>query len=45
MKVLQIANDFHGTKVHSNLFKLLDQKGIEQIVFNPLKDYKYAGEN
>lgn len=45
MRVLQIANDFCHTKVHKNLFMNLDHLGIEQVVFNPVRDESYIGGN
>lgn len=37
MNILQIASDFSNTKVHSNLFRELDNLGVNQIVFNPIR--------
>lgn len=45
MKVLQITNDFCHTKVHSNLFRALDGLGVEQIVFNAVRDKRLVGNN
>ena len=45
MKVLHICNDFSYTRVHSNLYKVLDEKGIQQIVFNPTRDTTPIGQN
>lgn len=45
MKVLQIANDFAGSKVHKNLFQFLDAKGIEQVIYCPVRDSKQIGGN
>lgn len=45
MKVLQIANDFAGSKVHKNLFQFLDVKGIEQVIYCPVRDPKQVGGN
>lgn len=45
MKVLQIANDFCHTKVHKNLFVNLDHLGIEQVIFNPVRDELHVGGN
>lgn len=45
MKVLQIANDFAGSKVHNNLFQRLDAKGIEQEIYCPVRDPKQVGGN
>lgn len=45
MNVLQIANDFCHTKVHVNLFKTLDRLGVEQTIFNPVRDASLIGNN
>ena len=45
MRILQIANDFAGSKVHGNLFHLLDSKGIEQVIYCPVRDPKQIGGN
>ena len=45
MKILQIANDFCRTKVHSNLFKELDRIGVEQTVFNAVREEEAIGRN
>lgn len=45
MRVLQIANDFAGSKVHKNLFQVLDAKGIEQVIYCPVRDSKQIGGN
>ena len=37
MKILHIASDFSNTKVHSNLFRELDNLGVSQVVFNPIR--------
>ncbi|KGK29133.1 glycosyltransferase family 4 protein [Cellulophaga sp. E6(2014)] len=37
MKCLHICNDFHGSKVHSNLYEKLDDIGLTQIIYNPIK--------
>lgn len=37
MKCLHICNDFYGSKVHSNLYEKLDDLGIKQIIYNPVK--------
>lgn len=37
MKILQIASDFSNTKVHSNLVRALDDLGVGQVVFNPIR--------
>lgn len=45
MKILHITNDFCHTKVHANLFKILDEKGVEQIIYNPVRDLSHIGRN
>lgn len=45
MIILQIANDFCRTKVHMNLFKRLDDKGVEQVIYNPVRNEEYIGRN
>lgn len=37
MRILHIASDFSNTKVHSNLVRELDNLGIGQVVFNPIR--------
>ena len=36
-KVLHVCNDFFYSKVHSNLYQKLDNFGIEQVVFAPVR--------
>jgi glycosyltransferase involved in cell wall biosynthesis len=45
MKCLHIANDFSLTKVHKNLYTLLDDLGLEQIIFNPVRENTPVGNN
>ncbi len=45
MKVLHISNDFCFTKVHSMLYRELDALGVEQTVFNPVRDAAAIGRN
>lgn len=45
MKVLHIANYFTGSKVHMNLFRSLDSKGVEQIVYCPVREERLIGNN
>lgn len=45
MKVLHIINDFAGSKVHANLVKEMDEIGIEQIVYTPIRNQFYYGKN
>lgn len=37
MRVLHIVNCYFGSKVHSELFRRLDEAGIEQVVYNVMK--------
>lgn len=45
MKILHISNDFCLTKVHSMLYQELDRMGVEQTVFNPVRDTALVGRN
>lgn len=45
MKVLQIANDFCRTKVHSNMVRLLDELDVQQIVYNAVRGKEFIGKN
>ena len=45
MKVLQIANDFAGSKVHKNLFQSIDSKAVEQVIYCPVRDSQLIGRN
>lgn len=45
MKILHITNDFCHTRVHVNLYKMLDEKGVEQIIYNPVRDSSHIGRN
>lgn len=45
MKVLHISNDFCLTKVHSMLYQESDKMGVEQTVFNPVRDAAHVGRN
>ena len=45
MKILHISNDFCLTKVHSMLYQELDRMGVEQTVFNPVRDAAHVGRN
>lgn len=37
MKVLQIANDYFGTKLYASLFHALENEGIDNMIFVPVK--------
>lgn len=43
MKILHIANDFAGSKVHSNLAKTLDKLGVGQIIYCPVRNQSLVG--
>lgn len=45
MKILQIANDFAGSKVHKNLFQSIDSKAVEQVIYCPVRDSQLVGGN
>lgn len=44
-RILHISNDFLWTKVHRNLYTQLDQLGIRQEIFTPLRTYSNPGNN
>lgn len=44
-KILHIANDYSGSIVYKNLIGALDQLGIEQIVYTPVKAASSIGKN
>ncbi len=37
MKCLHICNDFYSSKVHSSLYKELDDLNVDQVIYNPIK--------
>lgn len=41
MNCLHICNDFFGSKVHRNLYGELAKIGIKQLVYCPIKKFKY----
>ena len=45
MKILHISNGFADSKVHSNLTKALDDLGIEQTVYCPVREERLLGKN
>lgn len=45
MNILHISNGFSDSKVHSNLAKALDQLGIEQTVYCPVREERLIGKN
>lgn len=45
MTILHLCNDFAGSTVHSELYRRLDDLGVKQIVYCPLRDAKRIGNN
>lgn len=45
MNILHICNDFAGSKVHSNLTRELDELGVSQIVYCPVREERLLGKN
>ncbi|AZB07641.1 glycosyltransferase [Chryseobacterium sp. G0162] len=45
MKVLHICNDYSYSKVYKNLYQELDNHGIEQIIYHPLRKESNKGKN
>ena len=45
MNVLHISNGFADSKVHSNLTKALDELGIQQTVYCPVREERFLGIN
>lgn len=45
MKVLHITNDYSGSTVYMNLIRELDNLGLSQIVYNPIKEKSRIGKN
>lgn len=45
MKILHISNGFADSKVHSNLTKTLDDLGVEQTVYCPVREERLLGKN
>ena len=44
MNVLHISNGYADSKVHSNLTKALDELGLEQTVYCPVREEKFLGK-
>ncbi|MBR4919272.1 MAG: glycosyltransferase family 4 protein [Bacteroidales bacterium] len=44
-KVLHICNDFTHSKVHTELYQKLDQQGMEQIIYTPIRKKELEGLN
>jgi len=45
LNILHISNDFAGSRVHGNLVKELDAKGLRQIVYCPVRKPELIGKN
>ena len=43
--VLHISNDFTYSKVHTELYQHLDQEGVQQIVYTPIRNESLTGQN
>lgn len=43
--ILHISNDFSGSTVYKNLVSQLDNLGLSQIVYNPIRDKNRIGKN
>lgn len=43
--ILHIANDYSGSTVYKNLIKELDNLGLSQVVYNPIKEKSRIGKN
>lgn len=45
MNILHICNDFCGSKVHGNLTRVLDELGVNQMVYCPVREERLLGKN
>ena len=45
MRILHISNGFADSKVHSNLTRALDDLGLEQTVYCPVREERLLGKN
>lgn len=45
MRALHISNGFCGSKVHANLCQALDELGVEQVVYCPVRKEIQVGKN
>lgn len=45
MNVLHISNGYADSKVHSNLTRSLDDMGVEQTVYCPVREERFLGRN
>ena len=44
-RVLLLCNDFTGSKVHSNLYKELENQAVSQTIFSPIRRISERGKN
>ncbi len=44
-QILHICNDFTYSKVHTELYQKLDQLGVEQTIYSPIRKKELAGQN
>ncbi len=44
-KVLHICNDFTYSKVHTELYQQLDNLGVDQIIYSPIRNKELEGQN
>lgn len=45
LRILHLANDFAGSEVYKNLVAALDQQGLTQIVYCPVRDAALVNKN
>lgn len=45
LNILHISNDYSGSSVYKNLIMELDQLGISQTIYNPIREASRLGEN
>lgn len=43
--ILHLANDYSGSTVYKNLVDNLDQMGVQQTIYTPIRDIKCANKN
>src|SRR5690554_3035608 len=43
--ILHISNDYSGSTVYMNLVRELDNLGIQQIIYNPVREQSRVGKN
>ncbi len=44
-RILHLSNDFIFSKVHAELYRKLDDKGVKQIVYTPIRKKELEGRN